>query len=105
MPAVAKRLAFVTQPASLNGSEVVRVQVTDQYGNACNTATGTLVTLHLEPYSALGSHPKLTGTLTAEVVNGVATFEGVAVNHTGRGRLLATAKGLHDARSNIFTNV
>jgi hypothetical protein len=90
---------------SLNGSEVVRVQVTDQYGNACNTATGTLVTLHLGPHAALGSHPKLTGTLTAEVVNGVATFQGISVHHTGRGRLWATAKGLLHARSNIFTNV
>jgi hypothetical protein len=103
--AAANRLVFATQPTSGNGNLAVSVDVLDKYGNICANANGTLVTLHLRPYPALGADTELTGTVTAEIVNGIATFPDVSVHHTGKARLWATAKGLEDARSSIFTNV
>ncbi len=81
------------------------MEVLDKYGNVCTNANGTLVTLHLRPYSALGADTELTGTVTAEIVDGIAAFPDLSVHHTGKARLWATAKGLEDARSSIFTNV
>lgn len=45
---------------------------------------------------------KLSGTLTAETVNGVATFPDVKIDAAGDYELLATAKGLDEASSSQF---
>jgi hypothetical protein len=80
--AAASKLAFTTLPTSPKHATAftVKVSVEDVYGNvlaAQNTGTITL---------ALATHPSgstLGGTLTANVVNGVATFSNLTVSLAG----------------------
>jgi hypothetical protein len=102
--AAASKLAFASAPVMQNGHLIVTVQVKDRYGNITSAADGTLVTLKLASGPTRGHGPVLSGSLSATVSNGIATFPDVSVHHTGQGRLWANAPGLEDARSDIFTN-
>ena len=64
----------------------IQVVLLDQFGNIA-TGDSSMVTL------ALGTHPKnatLTGNLTANVVNGIATFNNLIVNSSADFSLIAT---------------
>jgi predicted outer membrane repeat protein len=81
-PAAANKLAFTTLPASAkHGSAfTVKVSVEDAFGNILTSQNSGTITL------ALVTHPTgstLGGTLTANVVNGVATFSNLTVNLAG----------------------
>jgi uncharacterized repeat protein (TIGR03806 family) len=100
---VATRLAFSQQPTSASAgsaiSPAVKVTVQDA-GGATVTGSSAAVTL------AIGSNPAggtLAGTLTANAVNGVATFANLSINNPGTGyTLTAAASGLSGATSAAF---
>ena len=98
------RLAFAVQPASAGAgsalSPPVMVAVQDEFGNTVTGATNP-VTIRLGTNAAGGT---LSGTLTANAVDGVATFSNLRINRPGTGYTLsATSPGLVGATSAAFT--
>ena len=96
-----RMLTFSTQPANTSlGSSIapaIVVRVEDSSGNLVTTADNA-VTLSLA-----GSGIALSGTLTANAVNGQATFNNVSVGTPGTGyQLLASAVGISPATSTSF---
>lgn len=97
-------LVFTTQPSStVTGAAfnpAVAVALRDAFGNP---ATSSSAPVQL----ALGNNPtgaSLTGTLSVNAVNGVATFPGVAVDRTGTGyTLTASTPGI--TTSSVAFNV
>lgn len=101
-PPPAVRLAFISvPPASVAGTTMgpVTVAVQDDEGNTVTTATNT-VTL------AIGSNPSggdLSGVVTVNAVDGVATFSDLRIRRSGTGyRLSATSNGLESGTSAAF---
>ncbi len=102
-PRPPSRLGFVVQPsnamAGMAITPAIRVALQDQVGNTVPSATGT-ITL------AFASNPggaTLTGALSVQAVQGVATFPDVRVNRAGQGYTLrATAQGFAEAISSSF---
>ncbi len=103
-PASATQLAFAQQPTdSIAGSTLVpavTVQVEDASNALVSGDFTTVITL------ALDSNPggsTLSGTLSATVSGGVATFSDLSLNNPGTGYTLrASASGLTDAISDAF---
>jgi len=101
--AVPTALAFVTQPRNTVVGEPlsppVSVMLRDASGSRVTDAVAT-VTI------AIGSNPSgavLSGTLTRTTVDGVATFEDLAVDEAGTGyTLTASSAGLSGATSATF---
>ena len=85
--------------AVANGPFNVTVFADDQYGNIDPSFNGN-VTL------SLGSNPDggtLSGTLTTQAVNGIATFPGLTIDKVGNGYTLnATSTGLANGSSSSF---
>jgi uncharacterized repeat protein (TIGR01451 family) len=101
------RLRFIVQPPTtaytnepFDPQPAVRVE--DAQGNlAINYDNAILIALANNPAGGT-----LGGTLTADPVNGVATFTNLFLNKAGTGyRLLATSGNLYAAYSNFFTVV
>ena len=100
----AARLAFAVQPSNTAAGQVitppVQVTIRDALGNLVITASNS-VTL------AIGTNPvggTLAGTLTANAVNGVATFATLNLGKAGSGyTLAASAAGLTGTTSAPFT--
>ncbi|MDQ3262498.1 MAG: hypothetical protein M3Y59_02385 [Myxococcota bacterium] len=100
---VATQLAFTVQPPHGTAGQALapalQVAIQDEQGQVVSTADGT-VTL------ALGANPgagTLSGTLSANVVAGVATFSGVNLDKAAVGySLTASAPGLTGATSSPF---
>ena len=101
--AVPVALNFVVQPTSTAFGQVitppVRVAVQDGFGNTVSTGTHAITI-------ALGNNPGegiLSGTLTQNTVEGVATFPGLSINNPGIGyTLTASAAGMTPATSTLF---
>ncbi|HEV8122979.1 MAG TPA: Ig-like domain repeat protein [Gemmatimonadales bacterium] len=99
----ATKLGFGVQPTNTQAgsaiSPAVTVLIQDASGNTVSGATNA-VSL------ALGNNPSsgvLSGTLTVNAVNGVATFSDLSVDKVGSAyTLAATASGLSGAASNGF---
>ncbi|MDC0714749.1 S8 family serine peptidase [Stigmatella sp. ncwal1] len=99
----ATRLVFTVQPsnalAGASLSPAVKVGLVDAFGNAVTTGSNS-VTL------ALGANPSggtLSGTATATMSAGVATFSTLSINKIGTGyTLVASATGLTGATSAGF---
>ena len=99
----ASRLAFTTQPSNTTAgaaiTPAVKVAILDAQGQLVTTATNA-VTLSLSSNPASAT---LGGTLTANAVNGVATFSNVTLNKAGAGYVLrAAASGLTATTSSSF---
>lgn len=98
----ATQLAFGTQPATGQARKVLgafTVEVHDVSGNLVPSANDP-VTLSL---AANPGPSTLSGTLTVNAVNGVATFSNVTLSKSGTGyTLIASAPGLTSAVSNTF---
>ena len=102
--APATQLAFTVQPSTVTAgnaiSPAVRVTARDAAGNPASGFTGA-ITL------ALGANPSggtLSGTMTVNAVNGVATFSNLRITRAGSGySLSATASGLTGATSATFS--
>src|SRR5215469_5382887 len=97
------KLAFTVQPtAVIPGAPIrpsVAVTVQDEQGNRVTAARAT-VTIALAKNSAGGT---LSGTVTAEAVNGVAAFSELSLDRSGTGYVLtANAEGLGGASSVPF---
>ena len=95
-------LAFMAHPADTTASATmtpVQVAVQDSSGNTVTSAANP-ITLVLGSNSAGGT---LSGTLTENAVNGVATFNDLSIDKAGTYILVATATGLTSASSNSFT--
>jgi hypothetical protein len=98
----ATKLAVKTQPAStvVTGAAFsVVVAAEDTYGNVVTGYTGTVsIALLNNPGSAT-----LSGTLTASLVNGLATFSNLTLNKVGTGYTLQAKVGtLTSATTNAF---
>jgi len=85
----ANRLAFDTQPVnSLAGASIpVTVRITDTYGNTVTSSTAA-VTLEIQNNPSIGNAGVLSGTMTVDAVEGVATFNNISINKTGAGYTL-----------------
>jgi hypothetical protein len=100
-PAAATRMVLLPVPDPRCGDRSFSVEVLllDAYGNVATNDTST-VTL------SLGSHPKtgtLGGTLTADVIDGIATFDNLTVSSAGWYRLVATdSNAIHAVTSPPF---
>jgi hypothetical protein len=96
----AVKLAFSVQPSNAQtGATIapaVRVALQDASGNTVTSATNP-VTL------ALVGGTGLSGTLTVNPQNGVATFSNLSVSNAGSYTLSATSSGLTSATSASFT--
>ena len=100
--APAKKLAFLMQPSNVGAgtaiAPAVQVAVQDQFGGTVPVAK--TVTLAIATNPAGG---RLTGTLSASTVHGVATFSNLKIDRAGSGYTLrATASGLAAATSAAF---
>lgn len=106
-PQVATHLAFKVQPTStmLPGQTItpaVQVAVLDDQGNAVTGFNGTVTMALGHDASPLGN-ARLSGTLTVNVVNGVATFNDLSVDEVGMGfTLKASASNLTGSTSAAF---
>jgi large repetitive protein len=97
------RLAFVVQPSNVTAgvaiSPAVQVAVQDANGNTVTSSTAPVTV-------GVGTNPgggTLSGTLTVNAVNGVATFADLSIDRTGAGYTLsATSSGLTEATSSGF---
>ena len=89
----AAQLAFVTQPenatAGASFPTAVQVAIQDGSGNTVTTASDP-VTLSIDTNPGTGT---LSGTLTVNAVNGVATFSGLSIDEAGTGYTLGAASG------------
>jgi hypothetical protein len=102
--APATQLAFTVQPSTVTAgnaiSPAVRVTARDAAGNTASGFTGA-ITLALGANQSGGT---LSGTTTANAVNGVATFSNLRITKAGTGyTLTATASGLTGATSAAFS--
>ena len=100
---VPAKLAFTVQPTTVvAGAAIhpaVEVTVLDEQGNTITTSHAT-VTLSLGQNPAAAT---LSGTVTAEAVNGVAVFSDLSLDRSGAGyTLTATAEGPSEASSLHF---
>lgn len=96
----AARLLFLSEPTgTLSLLPAVQVEVVDAAGNRDSTASNS-ITLSLASNPAGGN---LGGTVTADALNGVATFADLTLDRAGSGyQLLATSSGLSQAISSSF---
>ncbi len=101
-PGAAAALAFTTQPSTIvTGvafNPAVAVAVRDAFGNTVTSSTATLGL-------ALANNPSgasLTGTLSVNAVNGVATFPGASVDRVGTGYTLSVSSQDFTATSTAF---
>jgi alpha-tubulin suppressor-like RCC1 family protein len=102
-PRIAAQLAFTVQPTNATAraaiSPAVRVTVQDADGNTVTNAT-TSITLAIGANAGGGV---LSGTTTADAVNGVVTFSHLSIDKLGTGyTLMATSTGLTAATSATF---
>jgi hypothetical protein len=105
-PRPASRLGFVVQPsnatAGLAVTPAIQVALQDAAGNTVTTATAN-VTLSFQSNPAGAT---LSGTLIAQTVQGIATFNNVRLNRSGQlYSLQAVATGLTAATSTTFNVV
>jgi Tol biopolymer transport system component len=96
------KLAFLQQPSNtVVGaaiSQPVTVEVQDELGNWVDNAENTVTLSLLNPDGAI-----LSGTLTVDAVEGVATFEDLKIDKVGTGYILrATSSSLTRADSSAF---
>ena len=93
-------LGFVQQPSNgatlANLSPAVAVAIEDASGNVVTNASNA-VTIALPGGSGLG------GTVTANAVQGIATFDNLTISQAGAYTLLAASANLIPATSNSFT--
>jgi hypothetical protein len=93
-PAAASKLAFGQQPTNTvvgtTISPAVTVRVLDAYGNLVSGDDTDVVTVALGAGSPAGV---LSGTTSATVSGGVATFSNLSINSTGTGFTLAGSSG------------
>lgn len=108
-PGTASRLAFLTQPADVEGNvpfaEPVRVAVLDEYGNVVvDAAQEVTVSVGNNPLAPLSDFAgRLDGTSTSAPTEGIATFRGLSVDSPGSGfTLAANAPNLSGAESTEF---
>ncbi len=98
-PPAATSFAFVKAPDpgfpnfALNP---IQIRVRDQFGNDFTPAVPVTVAL-------VGSGASLTGTLTRNSVNGVATFDDLVIDNPGTFQLLVTSPGLATRISQSFS--
>ncbi|UCG87756.1 MAG: hypothetical protein JSW71_04195, partial [Gemmatimonadota bacterium] len=98
------QLQFLTQPGIAIAGEAIEppieVGIYDASGNLL-TAASASVTISLGANPTSGT---LSGTLTVDAVDGVATFDDLWIDKSGTGyRLMASATGLTNATSNLLT--
>jgi hypothetical protein len=102
-PGAAAKLAFGQQPTTTGAgapiTPAVTVQVEDSGGNVVTASTASITI-------AIGTNPgagTLSGPVTANAVNGVATFSNLSINNLGTGYTLSATSGtLTGATSTAF---
>jgi hypothetical protein len=105
-PAAASALAFGQQPSSATAGAVispaVTVRVVDAYGNLVISDNTDQVTLSLASNAGGGA---LSGTTTATVSGGVATFANLSINNPGNGYTLRATSGSLTAATSAAFNI
>lgn len=93
---VADTLSFVTVPATAKDNQAfsVQVEVLDQFGDRLDTSQAVTLGLSSGPASL-----RLTGTLTQNAVNGLASFNVALADTAGTATLIATSPGTAAALS------
>ncbi len=104
------RLAFSTQPgnALANASlGTVAVQILDKAGNVVTSATDAVtLVLGKNPWASVDARGgSLLGTVTANAVAGVATFNNVRIDKPGQGYALEAALGSGQKGSSALFNI
>jgi len=98
----ASKLAFTTQPPATfasGASPTIAVAVQDANGATVGTSSASV---SIQLVSSTGA--ALTGTVSRNAVNGIATFTGISVNKVGTGyKISATSTGLTSAESTPFS--
>ena len=93
-PAAASALVFGQQPtntlAGATISPAITVRVLDLYGNLESGDNSGSVSIALGANSGGGF---LTGTTSAKIVSGVATFGNLSINNAGNGYTLTVSSG------------
>ncbi len=101
------KLGFLQQPtqtvAGDNVNPAVTVAIQDQAGNTITSDTSTVILSFNQ--GSQGSFANGSTTIAAQAVNGVATFNNLAIDTTGSYTLVATDGGLQQAQSNSFNIV
>ena len=104
--APATKLQFTQMPTNTKvnvAMGTIKVSVLDAFSNVVTRDQSTTITL------MIGVNPGggvLSGTLTMPVVNGVATFTGLKINHTGNGyTLTATSNPFYSGASSNSFNI
>src|SRR5262249_7625700 len=102
-PGPATKVVFTQQPTAVVAgdtiSPAVTVTVQDAGGNT-GTASNPSITLTISTNPGGGT---LSGTVTVNAVNGIATFTNLSIDKAGTGyRLAASSSGLTGATSNTF---
>ncbi len=87
---VADTLNFVTVPATARDNQAfsVQVEVLDQFGDRLDTSQAVTLGLNSGP-----ANLRLTGTLTMNAVNGLASFNVALADTAGTATLVATSSG------------
>jgi hypothetical protein len=101
--ATASKLVFATTSGSGIAGNAISPSITVDVENIGNTIVGTdnsTVTLGISTQTSTGT---LSGTLTAQAVNGVATFSNVVLNTSGNYTFSATDGTLTAATSGTFS--
>ena len=103
VPAAVNKLGFVEQPLDNfvdQELDSVVVGVLDQYGNIITDYESGNITIKIKNNPADGN---LSGTTTAAIENGIATFNGLSIDEVGRGYTFeAEAEGFESAISAEF---
>ncbi len=103
LPGAGTQLAFVQQPTNTPPgtaiSPAVTVEVEDAGGNRVTSSTASITI-------AIGANPAagtLSGTVTVNAVNGLASFSSLAIDNVGTGyTLTASSSGLSTGTSSAF---
>ncbi len=101
----ANRLAFVVQPSNADSSQIiappVRVAIQDANGNVVASAIDA-VTISVGNNPSGGS---LSGTLTRNAINGVATFNDLKIDNAGNGYTLVASSGVLTSATSAAFNI
>jgi hypothetical protein len=104
--APAAKLSFAQPPSNVSaGSTItpaVQVSVQDSFGNIITTDNSSIVTLTLSTGGSLGQFSTGLSTVTASVVNGIATFSNLVINNPAIYSVVASDGSLTTATSPTF---
>ena len=101
----AVKVVFTANPVFTANHGSVSVELVDKFGNVTTSMDGQTAMLNRGVVWGSPTRVVLAGTITATIINGIATFDDVAVTGLSRGRLVVTADGVTAGYSTAFRSV